>query len=380
MNLERVIPQILAGTALFGVAVACRCPPTAPSGLLLGADNPAFAEIVVEAMAIRERMSCDIACYEAAPGFTGSWSCTFEGRIDAPSSVTCEPDEPDPGMAASTTLAIEVDDQNPWQTTRYPLVLGGLDCQDLCQSSASWADADAAGVEPAAIFCGPVQGATLDEIQMECAYGAECIGGRRPGVGVPCRTDGNAVGDWWAALAVLEHASIQAFEDLASTLTHHGAPHPFVERARQAAADERRHTRLALERARAHGCAVELEPVPASPPLPLEALARENALEGCVRETFAALEAHWQAEHAEDPDDRRVLAQIARDELRHGQLAWDLHAWMVEQGVVESAVLDAAFDGMASNAALPPGPAATALGIPPAEVRVRWLAQLRAAA
>ena len=53
-----------------------------------------------------------------------------------------------------------------------------------------------------------------------------------------------------------------------------------------------------------------------------------NAIEGCVHESFAALMAALRARRASDPRLRRVFAKIAVDETRHGQLAWDLHAWL----------------------------------------------------
>src|SRR6185436_17624372 len=49
---------------------------------------------------------------------------------------------------------------------------------------------------------------------------------------------------------------------------------------------------------------------------------RENAIEGCVRETFGALVATWQAANARDPRIARALRVIARDETRHASLAW----------------------------------------------------------
>jgi hypothetical protein len=56
-------------------------------------------------------------------------------------------------------------------------------------------------------------------------------------------------------------------------------------------------------------------------------MAIENAVEGCVRETFGALVAHWQARHARDPDVARVMRVVARDETRHAALAWAIAEW-----------------------------------------------------
>ncbi|MSP54401.1 MAG: hypothetical protein EXR69_02160 [Myxococcales bacterium] len=47
----------------------------------------------------------------------------------------------------------------------------------------------------------------------------------------------------------------------------------------------------------------------------------ENMVEGCVNETYAALEAGWQARTMP------AFGHIAWDEARHATLAWDIHAW-----------------------------------------------------
>jgi hypothetical protein len=71
-------------------------------------------------------------------------------------------------------------------------------------------------------------------------------------------------------------------------------------------------------------------PVELSPVAPRSAfqIALENAVEGCVRETFAAVVAHCQAQTARDPDVRAVMAEIALDESRHARLSWQIAAWL----------------------------------------------------
>jgi hypothetical protein len=56
-------------------------------------------------------------------------------------------------------------------------------------------------------------------------------------------------------------------------------------------------------------------------------MAIENASEGCVRETFGALLATWQARNAADPTVRGSMRRIARDETRHAALAWSVARW-----------------------------------------------------
>jgi hypothetical protein len=60
----------------------------------------------------------------------------------------------------------------------------------------------------------------------------------------------------------------------------------------------------------------------------LEAIAIENAVEGCVRETFGALLATYQAEAATSPIVRETFSRIAKDETRHAALAWRVADWL----------------------------------------------------
>jgi hypothetical protein len=60
----------------------------------------------------------------------------------------------------------------------------------------------------------------------------------------------------------------------------------------------------------------------------LERIARENAVEGCVRETYGAALAGVAAERADDAWVRTTLRRIARDETRHAELAWDVAHWI----------------------------------------------------
>src|ERR1019366_7023529 len=59
----------------------------------------------------------------------------------------------------------------------------------------------------------------------------------------------------------------------------------------------------------------------------LEAVAIDNAVEGCIRETYGALVGMWQARFAGDPRVRRVMRAVARDEGRHAALSWEIARW-----------------------------------------------------
>lgn len=156
--------------------------------------------------------------------------------------------------------------------------------------------------------------------------------GRRPLGHVESGDDacGTPLGRSLAAMAYLEAASVDAFEQLADALTGWDAPKRLIERCRAAADDERRHARWITTLAAAHGGRV---------PTPMRthgvwtrlAHAEHNAREGCVLETFAALLAGVRARRVPDPRLRRVFVRIAADEARHAQLAWDLDAWFRTQ-------------------------------------------------
>ncbi|MFI5306285.1 MAG: ferritin-like domain-containing protein [Polyangiales bacterium] len=135
------------------------------------------------------------------------------------------------------------------------------------------------------------------------------------------------VADYLAQAAELEAASVFAFRQLARDLEAHRAPRPLVRAARRAAQDERHHTRIVGALARRFGARYDAPSVALTGARPLETLVSENAVEGCVRETFGALVATFQATRSSDPAVRGVMARIARDETRHAALAWRIARW-----------------------------------------------------
>ncbi|MGE6761450.1 ferritin-like domain-containing protein [Corallococcus interemptor] len=153
--------------------------------------------------------------------------------------------------------------------------------------------------------------------------------GRRP-VGLHA-TEGDgcedARGRYFADIARLEAASIQAFLRLREELTLHGADEALRDAALASAMDEVRHTDLTGRLARRFGAVPPPPSVADVPPRPLFEVLLDNAVEGCVRETFGALVAHHQALHAEDPEIREAMMGIAEDETRHAGLSWDIDAW-----------------------------------------------------
>ena len=157
----------------------------------------------------------------------------------------------------------------------------------------------------------------------------DCTGRRPQGLhesdasSAPC-----TLGDYFAEVAALEAASVDAFRTLGDELIRFGAPMKLVRAARRAKRDEKRHVRLTAALARRFGADPRKPRV--DPPCSRNLLdvALENGVEGCVYETFGASIAHWQAAHAEDSYVRTAMTEIARDETKHAALAWQIHAWM----------------------------------------------------
>jgi hypothetical protein len=139
------------------------------------------------------------------------------------------------------------------------------------------------------------------------------------------------LGDLLARMAHLEAAGVVAFERLAAELRAHGAPDSLVAQALGAAEDERRHAASIAELAWARGG----EPVEVSTlPFTVRGLfevALENAVEGCIRETYGALVGAYQAVRARDLDLRLAMRTIAPEEARHAALAHAVHQWALSR-------------------------------------------------
>ncbi|MCA9625002.1 MAG: hypothetical protein KC731_38520 [Myxococcales bacterium] len=196
------------------------------------------------------------------------------------------------------------------------------------------------------------------------------------------------VSAWFARAAQAEAASAPAFLALRDELERFGAPEGLVEATARAAADEVQHTMAMRRFARCAGA----ETGRGFPKLQLReardlyALALENAVEGCVYETFSGLLAAHQARHASSAELRHAMRAVAADEARHGELAWEIHAWATsllsdaEVASIEATMQQAA---TAMIEALPKESlgrdARIALGLPDAKVATTLARQLQAA-
>jgi hypothetical protein len=156
-----------------------------------------------------------------------------------------------------------------------------------------------------------------------------CAAGRRPvGLVSTGRSDcDEVVGQHFATVAHLEAASVDAFLRLRDELALHGATDALRSAALLAALEEVRHAHVTTALAARYGASVESPCIEPGPLRSLVEVAIDNAVEGCVRETYGALVAHHQAAHAADPEVRAAMARIAEEETRHAELSWDIAAW-----------------------------------------------------
>jgi len=233
-------------------------------------------------------------------------------------------------------------------------------CPDLCEALLAANNAQGSQTKCAVTFDATHAYAVIDTSTF-------CGTGRMPAGLVAVHRDRRAtVGAWLAHAAWLEAASVPAFVLLARELEQHGAPRELIAAALIAARDEIRHTAIVGDLARRYGAQPSPAQVATVPPRTLEAIAIENAIEGCVRETWGAALALWQSHAARDPQARIAFSEIARDELRHAELGWAIDAWARTQLDDAAIARVAAARAVAVRALLeaPPDPELPELGIP----------------
>lgn len=163
----------------------------------------------------------------------------------------------------------------------------------------------------------------VEEGEPGCAIGRKPEG-LAPAVAPPAA---DRIGALFADAARLEAASVIAFERFERELRAFGAPRGLVRDARRARNDEVRHARMTRRLAKRNGA----QPLPARvrrvPDRSLFDFVKENAVEGCILETFGALVATYQSSRATDVSIARAMSVIAEDETRHASLAWRVAKW-----------------------------------------------------
>jgi len=238
------------------------------------------------------------------------------------------------------------------------------DCNRICPATGAYM------CETAEASC-PVTIGVDASVTLFCSFCPNGIGRRPRGlVSASARSCGTSLGDYFARAAELEAASVYAFRILENDLRSIGAPRSLCAAARRAARDETRHARMIAALARSFGGRPQCVKVKKTATHSLLEIARENAVEGCVTETYGALVARWQALHAEKRV-RDVLSVIARDEARHAALSWSIARSLSpklarSERLAIAKSMDSAIDALEQRIAEPDADLRTVAGLPPA--------------
>ena len=254
--------------------------------------------------------------------------------------------------------------------------------QEICMDACANAGYELYGTDTCTIASPNSEG----KYEVTCVTTDICVGGRRHAcVRSSAGLQATAAASWLARAAHDEAASVHAFAALAVELASHGAAAGLLAEVEAARADEVRHAAVVTALARAAGASIVMPEVAATPVRGLLAIALENAVEGCVNETWAALSAAHQARYARDGEVRRAFATIAADEARHAELAWTLDAWLAarlsasERAEVAAARSAAVLRLRAELASAADEPALVRLGLPGRAAAQRLAAGLDAA-
>lgn len=247
----------------------------------------------------------------------------------------CPPIFPDGGAGGTlmlTTVTLPWNPDDPGWASLYqacaasgngPAMACDSDCARFCKAvfSSGFSTPPYDRYFACTVTCGASPTITASAETWVC--GRRSAGSRRRCI----HAAGDPLGRYLSGAAELEAESVPAFTRLARGLRTHGAPDELVRAARSAATEEARHWRWTRALARRH----EANPVPPHVPRAefesLQALAEDNVIEGCVRETYGALVAAVQAETATDSEVRSLMGDIAVDELNHAALSWRIDAW-----------------------------------------------------
>jgi hypothetical protein len=133
-------------------------------------------------------------------------------------------------------------------------------------------------------------------------------------------------GEAWAFRALVEHDAATRFVRLADGLAGFDPASPAVRLFRRASEDERRHAKLCTALSAAYGRVPEVPDTP--PPVapaeltPREALLYEVVAACCITETESVATLTTLLAQRAEPRVQRVLHEIAKDEVLHGQMGW----------------------------------------------------------
>jgi len=170
-----------------------------------------------------------------------------------------------------------------------------------------------------------------------------------------------------------EASSVAAFLQLRSELQRYNVPLELLKRCLHAAKDEIKHARMIAALARKNSAILPELSFGILPNRTLFEITLDNAIEGCIYETYSALKAQYQVHHA-DARLIPILQTIARDETKHAQLAWDIHKHLIprmspkQQQKIKAAQRIALQNVLVQAMNEASGPLSRTLGYPPSDL------------
>ena len=185
-------------------------------------------------------------------------------------------------------------------------------CYDVCEDGGMNADGTYS------ISCGYYNNCVIE------GRGTECIKKKMTGQGE------NVIGAWFARANHAEHSSVFAFAQLRRDLIQLQAPKHLLQKIDTAICEEAQHTSMMGDFARANqGHLIEVQFDGFLDSRSLWDIAVENLLEGCINESYAALQALYQSRHAQTDFLKACFAKIATDECKHAEIAREVHQFLL---------------------------------------------------
>jgi len=135
-----------------------------------------------------------------------------------------------------------------------------------------------------------------------------------------------------------EASSVGAFLQLRAELQFHDAPLEMQQRCLKAAVEEVHHARMMAKLAQDEECELPELQFGDFCERSLFELTLDNAVEGCIYESFSALKAQYQSTNSSDERLLTAMKVIARDETHHAQLAWDIHHHLMSRLTLDEQV------------------------------------------
>jgi hypothetical protein len=142
---------------------------------------------------------------------------------------------------------------------------------------------------------------------------------------------GNDIDSWFVRATQAEIGSVGAFLIMREELRKMGAPKNLISQCLTAAQDEIKHARMMHTVCVSLGQKATAPTIDCVPKRSYFSLAMENAIEGCIHESYAAIQALYQSQHAKTPELRELFTAIATDEIQHAQLSLQIHHWLMSK-------------------------------------------------